>query len=102
MKYLIILAIILVAWCPWFKKEEAMSLVEAKVAQVRASTSDLCPIAIDRGSLRRVPLGYTIKVAYDCTENDPVYGVSKSTEIVFISFSKHVIGVPVKHVVVSP
>jgi hypothetical protein len=98
MKYLIILAIVVLAWCPWFKKEEALSLVEAKVVQAKISTSDICPLTIHYDSLRKVPLGYTIKVSYDCTQNDPVYGVTQSTEIVYIIFSKQVIGVPVKHV----
>lgn len=96
MKYLIILGIIILAWCPWLKAEEAVSIVDAKVAQMQAQNPDLCTMFIHRDSIQKVPFGYTEKVSYDCTLNDDVYGVLKATNVVFITFYKGIFGMPKK------
>lgn len=96
MKYLIFLGIIALAWCPWLTKEEALGLVDTKVAQLQEENTDLCAMFINRDSIQKVPFGYTEKVSYDCTITDTIYGVSQSTDIVFIAFYKGLIGMPNK------
>jgi len=101
-KYFIILALIFLAWCPWLTKDEALGLVDAKVAALQQSNPNLCAMFINRDSIRKVPFGYTEKVSYDCTIADTEYGVSQSTNIVFITFYKELLGVPNKTVARNP
>ena len=96
MKYLIILALIVMAWSPWLKAEEAMQLVNAKVIKLQEQKPNLCAMFIHENTIRRVPFGYTEQVSYDCTVTDTVYGVEQSRNIVFVTFYKGVIGMPSK------
>lgn len=98
MKYLFVLflGIIVLAWCPWLKMDEAKSIVDEKVAQMQEKEPNLCAMFIHRDSIQKVPFGYTEKISYDCTLNDAVYGVLKSTDVVFVTFYKGIFGVPSK------
>ena len=98
MKYLIILGIVVLAWCPWLKKDEALSIVDARVLQMQEKNKNLCAMSINRDSILKVPFGYTEEVSYDCTTTDAVYGVEKSTDTVFITFYKGLLGMPNKKV----
>ena len=95
-KYLVILGIIFLAWCPWLKADEALSLVDARVIEMQEKNENLCAMFIDRDSIRKVPFGYTEKVSYDCTVADSIYGVLKSSNTVFITFYKGILGMPHK------
>ncbi|MFA5778388.1 MAG: hypothetical protein WC870_02805 [Candidatus Paceibacterota bacterium] len=96
MKYLIILGLVVLAWAPWLKVEEALNIVDSRVAQMQEQNENLCAMFIDRDSIRKVPFGYTEKVSYDCTITDTVYGVRQATNTVFITFYKEIIGMPNK------
>ncbi|OGI68448.1 hypothetical protein A2738_01015 [Candidatus Nomurabacteria bacterium RIFCSPHIGHO2_01_FULL_42_15] len=93
-KYLIILGLILLAWCPWLTAEEASNIIDNRVAEMQEANPDLCAMEINKDSIRKVPFGYTEEVSYDCSVSDPIYGVFQSTEIVFITFYKGLIGMP--------
>src|SRR5690242_3070158 len=94
-KYVILIILLgVLAWCPWLTEAQAIGLVDARVAKMRQENPNLCAMTIHRDSIQRVPFGYTEKVSYDCTANDPVYGVTKSTDIVVITFYKGLIGMP--------
>ena len=96
MKYLIILGLLVLAWCPWLKADEALSIIDAKVAQMQEQNSNLCAMFVNKDSIQKIPFGYTEKVSYDCTINDAVYGVLKSTDVVIITFYKGLLGMPSK------
>lgn len=98
MKYLIILGIILLAWCPWLKADEALGIVEARVLRMQEENQDLCAMSVYRDSIRKVPFGYTEKVSYDCAITDAEYGILKATDTVFITFYKGLIGMPNKSI----
>ncbi|OGI94495.1 hypothetical protein A3A03_00275 [Candidatus Nomurabacteria bacterium RIFCSPLOWO2_01_FULL_40_18] len=97
-KYLIILGIVILAWCPWLKAEDAMQIVDARVAEMQAENEDLCAMTVDKNSITKVPFGYTEEVSYDCSITDPEYGVLKSRGRVFITFYKGLLGMPSKTV----
>lgn len=97
-KYLVILALIILGWCPWLKADEAMNIVEARIVKMQNEHSDLCTMSVYRDTIRKVPFGYTEKVSYDCTAKDSEYGVLKATDVVFITFYKGLIGMPEKTV----
>ena len=97
-KYLIILGIIVLAWCPWLKAEEALDIVDARILQMQEENPDLCVMSVNKSSIAKVPFGYTEEVSYDCTINDSVYGVSKSRDTVFITFYKGLLGMPNKNI----
>jgi hypothetical protein len=97
MKYLIILiilGIIILAWCPWLTVSQALNIVDTEVAQVQKQNPDLCSQTVNRNSIKKVPFGYTEEVSYNCAINDPAYGVAQSTNIVFITFYKGLWGIP--------
>lgn len=98
MKYLIILGIIILAWCPWLSKEEAMNLVTMRIAQMEQESENLCAMFIYEDSVKKVPFGYTEKVSYDCALTDKEYGIEQSKNIVFITFYKGLLGMPRKTV----
>lgn len=98
MKYLIILGIILLAWCPWLSKEEAVKVVAERIAQMEQENENLCAMFIYEDSIKKVPFGYTEKISYDCTITDEEYGVEQSKNIVFITFYKGLLGMPNKTV----
>jgi len=95
-KYLIIIGIIFLAWCPWLTADEAMSLIDARVAEMQAKNPDLCAMFINKKSITKVPFGFTEEVSYDCTITDTVYGVLQSRNTVLITFYKGLIGMPNK------
>lgn len=76
--------------------EQAVGIVDAKVAEMQAENPNLCAMSVDQDSVNKVPFGYTEKVSYDCTLTDPLYGIPKSTDTVFITFYNKVIGMPGK------
>lgn len=84
------------AWCPWLRADEVANIVDAKIAQMQEQNPNLCATFTHRDSIQKVPFGYTEKISYDCTLNDAVYGVLKSTNVVFITFYKGLIGMPGK------
>src|SRR3989344_8239503 len=96
LKYFFIIGFIALAWCPWLSREAALSLEDAKVAQMRAENPNLCTMFINPDSIRKVPFGYTERVSYDCTLNDEIYGVLQSQNIVFITFYNGLLGMPQK------
>ncbi len=99
MKYfLIFIFIVVLGWYPWLTAEEAIQLVDARVAKMQRENPNLCAMSVDKKSIRKVPFGYTEKVSYDCTVTDDFYGVSKSTNIVYITFYKGLLGMPGKTV----
>ena len=93
---IIILALIVFAWCPWLKPPEAQQLVDVRVQELQNQYTDLCAMTIHKDTLSKVPFGYSEKVSYDCTVTDSLYGIQKSTNTVFITFYKGLIGFPVK------
>lgn|GEM_PF-3104200 len=95
---LLILVIGVLAWCPWLSKEEAVKLVDERIAELQAEKEDLCAMFIDRDSVKKTFFGYTEKVSYDCSVNDPENGIPQSTNVVFITFYKGLIDVPSKTV----
>lgn len=97
-KYLIILGLVVLAWCPWLKAEEAINIIDARVAKMREKSPDLCAMFINRDSIRKVPFGYTEKVSYNCAVTDVEYGVLQSTNVVFVTFYKGILGMPNKTV----
>ena len=88
MKYLIIITIFVLGICPWLKAPEAVQIVEREVLKLQEQEPDLCAVTIHPETIQRVPFGFTEQVSFDCTANDPIYGVVKSTNIVFITFYK--------------
>jgi hypothetical protein len=97
MKYLItliILGIIILAWCPWLTADQAINMVDTEIAQLQKQYPDLCSQTINRSSIKKVPFGYTEEVSYNCAINDPVYGVTQATNIVFITFYNGLWGIP--------
>lgn len=102
MKFLIIIGIIVLMWCPWLKQEEAISIMDANVAQMKKDDPNLCAMTIHKETIRKVPFGYTEEVSYDCTVTDPLYGVVKSRNTVLITFYKGLLGMPNKSVVKNP
>jgi len=94
----LILGMALLAWCPWFKAEEALRVVDIRVAELRRDNPDLCALIVNKKSITKVPFGYTEEVSYDCTINDELYGVLKSHNTVFITFYKSLIGMPQKNI----
>jgi len=98
LKYFLILILVVLAWCPWLKPEEVIQIIDTRVAEMQAANEDFCAMWVDKGSITKVPFGYTEKVSYDCTVTDPQYGVLKSTNTVFVSFYKGIIGMPNKKV----
>ena len=93
---ILVLGVALLAWCPWLKAEEALSIVDAKVTQLRRENPDLCAMFVNKSSIKKVPFGYTEEVSYDCTITDDLYGVLKSHNTVFITFYKGLFGMPKK------
>ena len=77
MKYLIILGVLVLAWAPWLSREEALNIVDSKVAQLQEQNKNLCALFINRDSIRKIPFGYTEEVSYDCTITDTGVGVGK-------------------------
>jgi len=73
-----------------------MSIVDARVAEMREKNADLCAMFINKDSITKVPFGFTEEVSYDCTITDTVYGVLQSRNTVFITFYKGLIGMPNK------
>jgi len=102
MKYLLIAGLLILAWCPWLTRNEAANLVGKEVTRIKTQYQNLCKTWIEQNSLTKVPFGYTQKVWYDCTENDPDYGITRSTNIVFVSFAENVWNVPKKIVTRNP
>lgn len=97
-KYLIILGLVVLAWCPWLKADEAMKIIDTRVTQMKEKSPDLCAMSINRDSIQKVPFGYTEKVSYDCAITDVEYGVLQSSNVVFITFYKGIFGMPNKTV----
>jgi hypothetical protein len=93
-KYLIIITLIALAWCPWLTSNDALSAVNTQMIQLQQSNPNLCPMTADVNSITKVPFGYTEQVSYNCAAKDPVMGISKSVEIVFITFYKGVFNMP--------
>ena len=93
---ILILGVTVLAWCPWLKADEALSIVDTKVAQLQEQNTNLCSISVDQTSIQKVPFGYTEKVLYDCTANGPEYEVLKSTDTVFVTFYKGIFGPPIR------
>jgi hypothetical protein len=93
---ILILGVAVVAWCPWLKADDVLSMVDAKVAQLQEQNTNLCAISADKSSIQKVPFGYTENVLYDCTVNDPEDGTLKSTDIAFVTFYKGIFGPPVR------
>ena len=102
MKYLLILGIIALAWCPWLSVEEAQIIVDREVANAQEKNPNLCALFIRKDSIRKIPFGYTEQVSYDCSVNDPVYGVRESSNVVFLTFYKGIFGIPNKTIKRSP
>ena len=97
MKFIfIVLVIAAVAWYPWITKEEAMDIVDMKVAEVKRENPNLCAISADRSSIRKVPFGYTEEIYYDCTVTDSTFGVLKSNNLVFVTFYKGLMGMKIR------
>jgi len=97
-KYLMAILIagaIICAWCPWLKADEAQTILNAKIIQVKKENPNLCAIFINKNSLHKTFFGYTEEVSYDCTISDPIYGVTKSHDFVLITFYKNVLKMPV-------
>ena len=94
LKYLIILGLIILAWCPWLTAPQAAELVSTGVAQAQEQNPDLCSQTVIENSIRKVPFGYTEEVSYNCATNDPLYGIAQSTDIVFVTFYKGLWGIP--------
>jgi hypothetical protein len=97
-KFLVILILgaAILAWCPWLKMDEALSIVNTKVAQLQEQNTNLCSISVDQTSIQKVPFGYAEKVLYDCTANGPEDAVLKSTDTVFVTFFKGTFGPPIR------
>ncbi len=96
MKYLILLAILVLGWCPWFKADEAMQIVDTRIAELQVQHADLCAMNVFKDTIKKVPFGYTEEVSYDCRVTDSIYGVPESHNIVFITFFKGLVGMPEK------
>lgn len=98
LKYLIILGLVILAWCPWLTAKDALNIVDAKVLQMQQDIPDLCEMSLNKKSIMKVPFGYTEEVSYDCTATDDTYGILKSRNAVFITFYKGLLGMPHKKV----
>jgi hypothetical protein len=102
MKYFIILSLIILAWCPWLKAEEALEIVDSKILEMKEENLDLCQISVNKKSINKVTFGYTEEYSYDCGVTDSVYGVKQSRGVAFITFYKGLVGLPVEIVKKSP
>jgi len=92
---IVIIIVLVLAWCPWLTKEEALSIVDARIAQLQKSNPNLCEMIPDIESITKVPFGYNENVLYDCSgEDDPVYGGSKTNNEIFVTFYKKIWGRP--------
>jgi hypothetical protein len=89
---LIVVGLIIVAWCPWFKPEDARQLIYNKVYESQSTLQDGCNLTIDELSFKKVAFGYQQKVGYACTFNTDF--ITEGTNTVFITFFKEVINVP--------
>jgi len=92
MTYIIILLILLTAWCPWVSATDASQIVDDAVAKMEAVYPNLCVVTINKDSLQKVPFGYTEEVSYDCTKKDSDFGVLKDSDIVFVTPYKGTFG----------
>lgn len=89
---LIIVGIVVVAWCPWFAVGDAAQLIRAKVYQGQQDIQDGCVLSIDLNTMEKVPFGYRQSVSYTCSIGGDF--VSDGKNNVFVTFYKQVIGVP--------
>jgi hypothetical protein len=89
---LVLVAIIVTAWCPWFKAGEARQLIANKVRESQSTLQTGCILKIDTLSLQQIPFGYIETVAYNCTFNTDFLTEGKNT--VFVPFFKQVTNVP--------
>ncbi|HYD90844.1 MAG TPA: hypothetical protein VEA37_05070 [Flavobacterium sp.] len=99
MKYIIFLILVafVLGWSPWLYQSDAINLVDARIAELKQTEPDLCPMTADQSSIKKVPFGYVEKVEYDCTrEGEIPEAMEASYNTVFITFYKGIIGMPKK------
>lgn len=90
--YLLLIAIIVTAWCPWFEEMEARQLIYNKVRESQSTLQNGCVLTIDPTSFQKMLFGYKQTVAYNCTLNTDFLTEGENT--VFVFFFKEVVNVP--------
>jgi len=89
---MLLIAIVVTAWCPWFEPVQAKQLIYNKVRESQSTLKNGCVLTIDQNSLEKMPFGYKQTVAYSCTFNTDL--LSEGKNIVFVTFFNTVLNVP--------
>lgn len=89
---IIILLVILAAWCPWLSQTDALNIYRLKTDEARQS-SPACAFQLDEGSIHKVLFGYMAKVKYDCTIAD-IPSLTTGENNVFLTFFKMDVNMP--------
>lgn len=89
---LIVVGLIICAWCPWIDPAEAEQLIYNRVYKSQSTLQNGCNLSIVPGSFEKVPFGYRQTVGYNCTFTNEF--VTDGTNNVFLTFYKDVLNVP--------
>ncbi len=89
---IVMIGLIVCAWCPWFEMTEAKQLIYNRVYQSQSTLQEGCNLTIEQNSLEKIPFGYRQMVDYNCTINTDFITEGKNT--VFVIFFKQVVNVP--------
>ncbi len=89
---LIFVGLIVCAWSPWLKPEDAKQLIYNKVYESQSTLQTGCNLSIVEGSFEKVPFGYRETVSYNCTFVTDFITEGKNN--VFLTFFKEVLNVP--------
>ncbi len=89
---LIVVGLIIVAWCPWFEPADARQLIYNKVYESQSTLQEGCNLSIDDLSFTKVAFGYRQTVAYNCTFNTDF--ITEGENTVIVTFFKEVLNVP--------
>lgn len=90
--WLIIIGVLVCAWCPWFGQAAAVSDVAANV-QTAQKLVTACVLTPEPATVSKSLFGYTEMISYNCNPAG-TGSVSTGEDTAFVTFFNYVFGIP--------